>query len=65
MVLFQEFNVEDAVEFLFFKSRPLQTISSSSTLQYNKFASGKYKGWDLDDLHHVLGHDLNNKYIVF
>jgi hypothetical protein len=62
MVLFQEFNVWAAVEFLFFKSRPRQAIGSSSTLQYNKFAGGKYKGRDLDDLHHVFGHDLNIKY---
>jgi hypothetical protein len=44
MVLFQEFNVLAAAEFWFSINRSRQAIGSSLTLQYNKFAGGKYKG---------------------
>jgi hypothetical protein len=52
MVLFQEFNNLAAAEFWFSISRSRQATGSSLTLQYNKFAGGKYKGRDLNDPQH-------------
>jgi hypothetical protein len=62
MVLFQEFNNLAAAEFWFSISRSRQATGSSLTLQYNKFAGGKYKGRDLNDPQHFWGNDLNVQY---